>query len=140
MILSYKLLVYCLVGSGFYLLITSGILWFLEIKIKFWRGMPEELLEDTGGAWFVINYIMEMLFYVIIPTIAYAFFYLVIPLGGVRAGIAVALIAFTLGAVPILMSLSVRVKLPMSYLLFMLLAYMIKLGGSLAIIGYLYAL
>lgn len=140
MILSYKLLVYCLVGSGFYLLIVSGILWLLEIRAKFWRGMPEELLEDTGGAWFVINYIMEVLFYVIIPTIAYAFFYLVIPLNGVRAGIAVTLIAFTLGAVPILMSMSVRVKLPMSYLLYLLLAYIIKLGGSLAIIGYLYSL
>ena len=140
MILSYKLLVYCLVGSGLYLLIVSGILWLLEIKVKFWRGMPEELLEETGGAWFVVNYIMELLFYVIIPSIAYAFFYLVIPLGGVRAGIAVTLIAFTLGAVPILMSMSVRVKFPMSYLLYVLLAYILKLGGSLAIIGYLYAL
>ena len=51
-----------------------------------------------------------------------------------------ALYVFTLGAAPVLMGLSVRVKMPMSFLLFLLLAYLVKVGGTLAIIGYLYSL
>jgi len=76
----------------------------------------------------------------VIPTLGYSFFYLIIPMAGVRGGLAVALIAFSLGVVPILMILSLRIRLPMLYLLFLMLTQIIKLGGALAIIGYLYSL
>ena len=83
---------------------------------------------------------MEFLFFVTIPTVSYSFFYLIVPFSGIKAGMAATLFAFTLGAVPLVMSLSVRLKLPMQYLLFLLLSYLVKLGGSLAIIAYLYTL
>jgi len=126
--------------SGVYVLIVSLLLHFVERRAGFARDVPPDMIEHTGAAWFVVNFIMELLFYTIIPTIAYAFFYLVIPLSGIKAGLAAALVAFTLGGVPIMMTFSVRVKLPMPYMLFMLLSYLIKIAGSLAVIGYLYSL
>ena len=137
---SLKLMVYCLVSSGLYLLVVSILLDWFERRSGVAGSVPPELLERTGGAWFTVNFLMEMLFYVVIPTITYAFFYLVIPLSGVKAGMAAALVALALGGVPIIMTLSVRVKLSMRYLLFLLLSYLIKISGSLAIIGYLYSL
>ena len=83
---------------------------------------------------------MEGLFIVVIPAIGYNFFYLVVPLSGIRAGMAAALFAFILGSSPALMGLSLRIKLPMPFLLFTLLSLLIKLGGALAIIGYLYSI
>jgi hypothetical protein len=71
---------------------------------------------------------------------AYSFFYFLIPLSGVRAGMAAALMAFGLGAVPTVMSISLRLRLPAPYLLYILLSVLIKLAGSLTIIAYLYSL
>ncbi|MGD8922636.1 MAG: hypothetical protein PVH24_05255 [Candidatus Zixiibacteriota bacterium] len=137
---SYQPLLYSFLVSGVYLLIISAIAAVIERRANLLRPLPEEQVEPIGVGWFVVNFIMELLFYVVIPAFAYSFFYLVLPISGVRAGMAVALVAFTLGAVPLVMSLSVRVRLPMPYLLFLLLAYIIKIGGSLVLIGLLYSL
>src|SRR5690606_11622569 len=107
---------------------------------KLEAGVPEALVEPFGWIWFIMNYMMESLFLVAIPTLAFAFFYFILPLTGLRAGMAAALFAFTLGAAPVLMGLSVRVKLPMPLLLFLLLSYLVKIGGTLSIIAYLYSL
>ncbi|HUV29541.1 MAG TPA: hypothetical protein VMY05_00430 [Acidobacteriota bacterium] len=137
---SQGLLLYCFVLSSLYLLIVSVVLRYVERKLQLTQGIASSLLESTGLGWAAINYVMEALFFAVIPTLAYGFFYLIIPLSGIRAGMAASLFAFTLGAIPALMGLSVRIKLPMPYILFMLLSLLIKLGGSLSIIGYLYSL
>jgi hypothetical protein len=98
------------------------------------------MLEESGPGWSAIHFLMEMLFFAAIPTFAYSFFYMIIPLWGIKAGMAAALFAFTLGAAPALMCLSVRIRLPMPYILFTLLALLLKLGGSLIIIGYLFSM
>ena len=109
--------------------------------------MMVEILRETGTEEtdaqlhdITMNFVMELLFYVVIPTIVYGFFYVVIPLSGIKAGLAAALLAFLLGATPLMMGLSVKVKLPMPYVLYNLLCHFIKLGGSMAVIGYLYSL
>ena len=137
---SWKLIVYCVVAAGAYLLVMSFILDYLGRALKLARGVPSELIERGGVALTLANFVMEMIFYVAIPTMAYSFFYFVIPLYGVRAGMAAALLGFGLGAVPTVMSLSLRLKLPAPYLLYILLSVLIKLGGSLSIIAYLYSL
>ncbi|MGH8014774.1 MAG: hypothetical protein ACREBV_01125, partial [Candidatus Zixiibacteriota bacterium] len=73
-----------------------------------------------------------------IPSIAYSYFYIMLPLSGVRTGLAGALFAFTLGAVPALVGLLVRTRLPVLAFSFLLLAILLKLAGSMIIIGYLY--
>ena len=137
---SQRLLLYCFLGSGTYLILISLVTEYLHKKLRLSQGIPKELLEDSGCSWSGIRFMMEALFFVVIPTLAYSLFYLVIPLSGIKAGMSAALFAFTLGAAPALMSLSVRVKLPMPYILFLLLSLLFKLGGSLIIIGYLYSL
>ena len=137
---SYELMLYCFLASGLYLLVVSTIMALIERKAGLLRSLPEGLIEKVSMGWFTVNFVMELLFYVVIPTFAYSFFYLVLPVSGIRAGMAAALVAFTLGAVPLIMSLSVRVKLPMPYLLFLLLSYIVKISGSLVLIGLLYSL
>jgi len=80
------------------------------------------------------------MFFVVIPSLAYSFFYVVLPFSGVRAGMAAALFAFLLGATPALMGLSVRVKLPMPFLFFLLFSTLVKVAGCMSIIAWLYAL
>ncbi len=137
---SYELVAYCLVGAGVYLLLVSAFFEWIGKKLPLTRGIPEDMVEKTDLAGFVVNFLMEMLFYVAIPTIAYTFFYLIIPMSGPKAGMAVTLIAFTLGAIPIMMVLTVRIKMPLPFVLYLVLSQLIKLGGSLIVIGYLYAL
>jgi hypothetical protein len=135
-----ELIVYCVLAAGAYLLVVSAAFQLLENKLHLSKPIPEQLLERPTMGWFIINYVTELLFYVVIPTLAYSLFYVVLPLSGVRAGMAVALVAFTLGAVPLVMALSMRVRLPMTLLLFALVSYLVKIGGALTIIGYLYSL
>ena len=138
--ISTQLLLYSLAAGGVYLLITGLLLEFVGRRLKVIRGIPEELVENGGWFGLITNLALEFLFFVLIPTMAYAFFYALIPLTGVRAGMAAALFAFTLGAAPALIGLGMRIRLPMIYLLYLLLSLLIKLGGCLAIIGYLYDL
>jgi len=138
--ISMKLIVYCVLAAGAYLLVVSIALQLLENKLHLSKPIPAKLLEKPALGWFIINYVTELLFYVVIPSLAYSLFYVVLPLSGVRAGMAVALVAFTLGAVPLLMGLSMRVRLPMTFLLFALVSFLVKIGGALTIIGYLYSL
>lgn len=140
MTISFPLLLYCAVLGGVYLAVVTVVLDFIERRLRLTAGIPEQMLEEEGCVWTIMNFFMEALFYVIIPSIAYSFFYLILPLSGVKAGLASALFAFILGAAPLGMRLSVRVKLPMPYVLFALLAHLVKLGGALAIIAHLYTL
>lgn len=134
------LLFYALLSAGGYLLIISLLLEFVSKKLSLDKGLADELKEETGIGWFVMNFIMELLFYVAVPTIAYSFLYIILPFEGIKAGMATALLALVIGATPIVMGLSVRIKLPLPFLTFFLLSYFIKLAGSLVIIGYLYTL
>ncbi len=138
--ISFELMFYCFLCAGAYLFAMSLVLQLIDRYAGVTDGLPSEMLESIGIAWTVTNFMMESLFYVVIPTIAYGFFYLIIPFYGIRAGMAAALFAFAVGAAPALLGLSVRVKLPMPYLLFVLLAVLLKLSGCLIIISLLYSL
>lgn len=103
-------------------------------------GRGSRLIEKGGWPHFSATIFMDLIFYVAIPTFAYASFYVVLPFSGVRAGLATALIAVLIGAAPVLMTLSTRTKLPLSFLLFQLLGQMLKAAGGLSVIAYLYHL
>ena len=137
---SFELIIYCILAAGAYLLVISFVLDFLERKLKLSSDIPEQLVETPAVSWTLINFVMESLFFVVIPTLAYSYFYFVIPFIGIRAGLAAALYAFTIGVAPAVMGLSVRIKLPMPYLLYFMLSMLLKISGCLAVIGYLYSL
>jgi len=139
-LISVRLLLWCGLLAGIYLLLISLALYWFGRKLDISRGIAKDLLEETGGVWFMLNYLMESLFFVIIPAIAYGFFYLILPLSGVRAGMATAIAAIALGATPLVVSLSAQLKLPVAYLLYATLSHLLKLLGCLTIIGHLYSL
>lgn len=138
--ISNSLVLYCFLAAGIYLLLISFLLESTGKLLKVAKDVPSVILEESGLAWFTIYYIMEFLFYVVIPTLGYSFLYVILPFEGIKAAMAAVLFALTLGAVPVIMGLSVRLKLPMVYLLYFLLSYFVKIGGSLVIIAYLYNL
>jgi hypothetical protein len=138
--MSGSLALVCLLAAGAYLLVVSFILDFIERRLRLSYAVPKELKEETGFVWTFMNFTMEALFYVAIPSFGYSFLRLILPLETVRAGFAAAMFAFILGAAPVIMSLSVRLKLPMPFLLFLLLSHLIKLAGCLTVIGLIYAM
>lgn len=138
--ISIELTLYSLGIAGLYLAVVTALVELGGRVLKITRGLPPGLLEPTGFVWHLFNFAMEFLFFVGIPTFAYNFFQVILPLSGVRPGLAVALAAFTLGAVPVVMGLSARIKLPMLYVLYFLFGLLLKLSGALVIIGYLYSL
>lgn len=138
--LTNSLLAYCFLLGGGFLLIFSLLYELLGRGVKINRFVTNELLEPTTAAWFFVSFLMDFLFFVVIPTFAYYFFFLVIPLSGIRLGMAVALTALTIGMLPYTMSISIRLKLPVPWLIFFLLGQFLKLAGTMTIIGYLYSL
>ena len=99
-----------------------------------------EMLEKQDAGWFISNYIMEFLFYVAIPALSYAYFYIILPFEGARTGVIIALVALVFGALPTITGIIVRIKFSMPYIVFLLFSFLIKISGSLIIIGYLYSL
>lgn len=138
--ISAGLMAACVAAAGVYLLLISAILLRIENRMGLTNGIPTELLETTGWVWAGFTFVMELMFYVVIPTLAYSFFYVLMPFDGLRAGIAAGLFAFVMGATPALMGLSVRVRLPMPFLLFLLLSVLLKVCGCMLLIAWLYAL
>lgn len=127
-------------AAGAYLLLVSFLLEFIGRKIQTDKGVLPEIRETYGYGWVFMNFIMEFLFFVVIPTVGYSFLYVVLPFEGVRPAMAATLFALVLGGAPLIMGMSVRLKLPMLFFVYMLFSYFIKLAGSLIIIGYLYML
>lgn len=140
MIIDSTLIFYCFLYAGIYLIVMNFIWEFVGSKLKIFKAIPDDLKEAMNGGWYVLNYVMEFLFYVAVPSIAYSFFYVVLPFEGIKAGLAAAVFALVMGAIPMVMLISVRLKLPLVYLSYTLLGYFIKLAGTMIIIGYLYHL
>lgn len=138
--ISTELIVYCLVLGGAALLVVTIAHEWLGKILKLSRDMPSELIEPTTPSWYLLNFVMEYLFLVVVPTFAYSIFVVALPLEGVRPALAAAVLAFTLGAAPTLLAVSVRIKLPVSYLLYILVGVLLKLAAVMATIGYLYSL
>ena len=138
--ISYQLIAYCFITAGIYLLAISLLIEWVGKILNITRGIDVKLIESTGSGWFLINFLMEFLFFVAIPTMSYSFFYIIFPLSGLRAALAIAVVAFTFGAVPIVMGISARLKLPMPFLLYNLTGYLLKISGAVLIIAYIYNL
>ncbi len=140
MIINFELLGWCVVGGAVYLLIIDFIWNALERYVPTLQNFPKELIDAKGVTWFVCNYIVELIFFVLMPSVIYGWFYAIIPFSGIRGGVALGLLLLVFGMVPHAILISFRIKLPVVFILFQLLGMLIKICGALAIIGYLYSL
>lgn len=129
----------CLGVAGAYVAIVYWSIELLADRLQLTALIPPEMLESQQVGWRVMGMVMELLFYVLVPTLLFSFLYAVLPFSSIRSGLAAGLFATVLGASPIVMQLTARVKIPMSLLLLFLFGHLLKLGGSLAIISRLYA-
>lgn len=140
MIVDFTLLMICLGVGGLYLLIISWLWNRLEKFIPTTDNFPENFLEERSAAAFISTFIVELIFFVFIPAVIYAWFYTVIPFSGIRGGVSVALVIFILGILPLGITILLRIRLPVVFLLYHILGLLVKIAGILAIIGYLYSL
>ncbi len=140
MIVSFELLGYCLLFGAIYLLIIDFIWIALERVVPLFGRFPKELLEPKGGGLFVSSFIIEFIFFVLLPSVVYGWFYTVIPFSGVRGGVSAALYLVMFGMIPLSLLLLFRIRIPVVFILFQLLGLTIKVLGVMAIVGYLYSL
>jgi len=140
MIVSFKLLGFCFIIGAVYILIIDFIWNKLENHVPTLRGFPKELIEEKNAAWFVSSFIVEFIFFVLLPAVVYGWFYTVLPFSGVRGGIAVGLYLFLFGYIPLAVIVMFRIKIPAVYFLYQLLGMFIRVLGAMTIIGYLYSL
>ncbi|MFH1685974.1 MAG: hypothetical protein ABIE70_00455 [bacterium] len=140
MIVSIELLLYSLASGALWLVLVALV----HRKVARWaridREVPRELIDDSGMAGMAVQFFMELVFLVVIPTMAYALFSMILPLTGLRTGLAVGLIAFTLGAAPCIIGLAMQLRFSLLYLTYFLAGMLLKILGTLGIIAYLYSL
>jgi len=122
-------------------LLVFELIWFgLERSLDLLKKLPSELVEKASWGYFFSRYILQLSFLVLIPTAIYSLFYMLLPFYGTRAGVATALALFVLGIIPFALSIFLRMKLPLSYILFQMAGFLLKLLLIFGIIGYLYVL
>jgi len=140
MIINFELFIYCIILGAVYLFIIDLIWNWLERFVPTLQNFPKELIDSKGVTWFACNYIVEFIFFALMPSVIYGWFYAVIPLSGIRGGLAFGLLLLIFGMIPHAISLSFRIRIPVVFILFQLLGLMIKICGAMAMIGYLYSL
>lgn len=140
MIGSWELIWYCLIAGSGWVLIMSFVHEALARKPLFASGLPDEFNEPYSIGLFLVQYLIDILFYVAIPTLGYGFFAVIFPLAGVRPAMAAALALFAIGMLPIVIGMTARVRFNLAFLLFYLCINFLKLAGALCIIGYLFSL
>ncbi len=134
------MLLWCIIVGGIYLLVID-LLWnAFERVVPVFKNFPKELVDAKGVVWFVSNYIVEFIFFVLMPAVIYGWFFAVIPFSGIRGGLAFALLLIVFGMIPFAILISFRIRLPVLFILYQILGMVIKIFGTLAIIGYLYSL
>lgn len=111
-----------------------------EKHIPLFDYFPKDLVEPKNFLLFLYTFIIELIFFVFIPANAYYWFYTAIPFSGIRGGVAVSLFLVIIGIIPFAILMQFRIKFPIVFMLYQILAVLIKITGSLAIIGYLYSL
>jgi hypothetical protein len=140
MIVSFELLAYCLVAGAVYLMVIDFILGRVEKFIPGMEHFPKELIETRNGGWYISSFIIEFIFFVFVPSIAYGLFYTIIPFSGIRGGIACALFLALCGILPTSILLIFKIRIPAVFMLYQIFGILIRVMGTLAIIGYLYSL
>lgn len=85
---------------------------------------------------FMVQFLVDVLFFVVIPTLVYYWLYPVLPFVGYKAGIAVGIAAYILGSLPYAIQLSLRIRIPAILVVTTLFFNLIKLSAALGVITY----
>ncbi len=150
-----ELMAYCALATAIYLLVVNWALGKYErnlIARGAWKvPAPSDSSQDTENSDgsdtqssskmdFINRFIMQWLIFAALPMGLYSWLYLLLPLEGPRAGIAIALWTIVVGALPFAVLISDSHKVPFVALAFLMFSQVIRLLGVLAIIGVLFSL
>lgn len=138
--ISIRLVLACLLWGGAALFVFELLWYALEKKLNLLTSLPAEIREEVNVGALVSRFVIQLAFMVAMPAVGYAWFYVLVPFYGPRAGVAMAIFLFMLGIIPFVMSLLMRVRLPVSFMLFQLAGHLIKMILIYGIIAYLYVL
>jgi len=96
--------------------------------------LEKERCENKGATLYIMQFASDLLFFVVLPALAYFWLYPVMPFAGFRAGVAIGIGAYMLGSLPYALNLSQRVKIPPALILSTLFFNLLKLVAALGAI------
>lgn len=108
----------------------------LQIILEKMLKIVPEITKDAGRAFsiYLVQFISDLLFFVIIPAMAYFWIYPVMPFSGYKAGIAIAIGAYILGSLPYATNISLRIKIPAILIVTTLFFNLLKLTAALGVV------
>ena len=130
-----KIIVYTIALGTAPLIAINIVQLIIEKIIRVNADIKDEYNVRYSGV-FMVQFLVDVLFFVVIPTLAYYWLYPVLPFVGYKAGIAVGIAAYILGSLPYAIQLSLRLKIPAILVVTTLFFNLIKLSAALGVITY----
>jgi hypothetical protein len=106
----------------------------VEKLLKISSHIKEKKENEIGFILYFMQFLSDLLFFVVIPSLVYYWIYPIMPFVGYKAGVAVALGAYILGSLPYATNLSLRVKIPAIVIVSTLFFNLLKLAGAMGVI------
>jgi len=128
-----KIIIYTIALGTAPLIAINIIQLIVEKLIKINAEIKDEASVRYSGI-FVVQFLLDVLFFVVIPTLVYFWLYPVFPFVGFKTGVAIGLTAYVLGSLPYAVQLSMRIKIPPILIVTTLFFNLIKLSVALGVI------
>ena len=122
-----KIIIYTVALGTAPLIAINIVQLIIEKIIKINAGIKDEHSVHYNGI-FMVQFLVDVLFFVVVPTLAYYWLYPVLPFVGFKAGVAVGIAAYILGSLPYAIQLSLRIKIPAILIVTTLFFNLIKLS------------
>lgn len=129
-----KILIYTFLLAAIPLVVVTILQMIFEKVSKIMRHIPENQKEERGFSLYLLQFLSDLFFFVIIPSIIYYWIYPVMPFSGFKAGVAIGIGAYILGSLPFATSLSLRIKVPAVVIVSNLFFNLLKLSCTIGII------
>ena len=129
-----KILIYTFLLAAIPLVIVTVLQIVFEKATKIMKHIPEAQKEERGFSLYLLQFLSDLFFFVIIPAIIYYWVYPVMPFSGFKTGVAIGIGAYILGSLPYATSLSLRIKVPPVVIVSTLFFNLLKLSCTIGII------
>jgi hypothetical protein len=116
------------------LVIVSLLQVIIERALRLHTQIPEEIRTGRGAEIYLLQFISDFFFFVILPTLIYYWVYPIMPFSDYKSGVAVGIAAYILGSLPYATSLGLRLKLPTPLIVSTLFFNLLKLTAALGVI------
>ena len=129
-----KILIYTFLLAAIPLVVVTILQIVFEKTARIMKHIPEAQKEERGFSLYLLQFLCDLFFFVIIPSIIYYWVYPVMPFSGFKTGVAIGIGAYILGSLPYATSLSLRIKVPSVMIVSTLFFNLLKLSCSIGVI------